>query len=51
MRRDKAAVFVVATHGEGDPTDNARRFHKWLVDPDRSSADGGGVLFSVRAAP
>ena len=24
------AIFVVATHGEGDPTDNALRMHTWL---------------------
>jgi NADPH-ferrihemoprotein reductase len=24
------AMFVVATYGEGDPTDNIREFHEWL---------------------
>ena len=24
------AIFVMATYGEGDPTDNAREFHEWL---------------------
>ena len=24
------AILTVATHGEGDPTDNALRMHTWL---------------------
>lgn len=25
------AILVLATHYEGDPTDNAKQFHKWLL--------------------
>lgn len=25
------AIMVLATHYEGDPTDNAKQFHKWLL--------------------
>lgn len=26
----KLVIFCVSTHYEGDPTDNAKQFHKWL---------------------
>jgi NADPH-ferrihemoprotein reductase len=39
-------MFAVATYGEGEPTDNAIGFNKWLKDTD--SADlSGGVNFAV----
>lgn len=30
--QDSFAIFVMATYGEGDPTDNAREFFDWLED-------------------
>lgn len=30
VTKDSFAVFLVATYGEGDPTDNAKGFHDWL---------------------
>jgi NADPH-ferrihemoprotein reductase len=32
---DKLVVFTLATYGEGEPTDNARDFHEWLMSDDR----------------
>lgn len=28
-------VFLLATHGEGDPTDNTVAFHRWASDASR----------------
>lgn len=30
MVKGKVGIFCLATHGEGDPTDNARTFAEWL---------------------
>ena len=34
MKDDHLAVFLTATYGEGEPTDNARDFFNWLKDAD-----------------
>lgn len=38
-------LFVVATYGEGDPTDNARQLHEWLGN---TESDLTGVRYTVR---
>lgn len=40
---DKLAVFVLATYGEGEPTDNAVEFYEFLGSPDVSFAGGAGA--------
>ena len=32
-------IFVMATYGEGDPTDNSQEFHEWLQN-DRDDLEG-----------
>lgn len=40
---DKLAVFVLATYGEGEPTDNAVEFYEFIGSEDISFSEGGGV--------
>lgn len=36
----KAVVMVLATYGEGDPTDNAAEFYKWLHEQEADYLKG-----------
>ncbi|KAF1928142.1 NADPH-cytochrome P450 reductase [Didymella exigua CBS 183.55] len=40
---DKLAVFVLATYGEGEPTDNAVEFYEFIGSEDISFSEGGGA--------
>jgi len=45
--KDKTiAVFCLATYGEGDPSDNAVRFHAWLRD-ETGPGELGGMRYTV----
>lgn len=39
---DKIAFFVLATYGEGEPTDNAVEFYEFIKDPDVSFSESSG---------
>jgi NADPH-ferrihemoprotein reductase len=41
---DRAIIFVVATYGEGDPTDNAQPFWEFLMDEAVEFSNGGNSL-------
>ncbi|KAK5171610.1 hypothetical protein LTR04_000892 [Oleoguttula sp. CCFEE 6159] len=40
---DKVAMFVLATYGEGEPTDNAVDFYEFITSQDVSFSEGGGT--------
>lgn len=41
-------VFLVATFGEGEPTDSAVKFNTWLTDASRAQDQLNSVPFAVR---
>ena len=40
---DKVAIFVLATYGEGEPTDNAVEFYEFISGDDVSFSEKGGA--------
>jgi len=45
--KHEAVVLVVATYGEGDPTDNAVNFFKWIQDDSLPCTTLQGVKYTV----
>lgn len=47
MAEEKFAMFVMATYGEGEPTDNARNLDEWLNDTSLDETTLSNVKFTV----
>eukprot|EP00897_Mesotaenium_endlicherianum_P009537 jgi/Mesen1/8611/ME000050S08023 len=49
LSKDPLVMFVAATYGDGEPTDNAARFHKWLSQR-AEEEEGTGMLGNLSFA-
>eukprot|EP00658_Telonema_sp_P-2_P012045 TRINITY_DN14595_c0_g1_i1.p1 TRINITY_DN14595_c0_g1~~TRINITY_DN14595_c0_g1_i1.p1 ORF type:complete len:223 (+),score=73.63 TRINITY_DN14595_c0_g1_i1:248-916(+) len=47
LEEEPYVVFFLATHGEGDPTDNAKAFYEWLKDKERQEGELSKLAYSV----
>ncbi|ETO01351.1 NADPH-cytochrome-P450 oxidoreductase [Reticulomyxa filosa] len=47
LQDEKLVIFLVATYGEGEPTDNAQEFYQWLTEGEHSENELRQVDFAV----
>lgn len=40
-------IFIVATYGEGDPTENAQEFMTWLMNTERTNDNFSNIQYTV----
>lgn len=45
--KENVCLFLMATYGEGDPTDNAKNFYKWLKEEAMDRESLKGLKFGV----
>ena len=49
LASEKYAVFLMATFGEGEPTDNSASFYEWINNDARTESDATAVPYAVFA--
>jgi len=47
IQDESLSVFLVATHGEGEPTDSAEAFYEWITSEDRCDSDASDLKYAV----
>jgi NADPH-ferrihemoprotein reductase len=47
LQDESCVVFVVATYGEGEPTDSARDFYEWFNEQNKETCDLSNVNYSI----
>lgn len=44
---DKVVIFILATYGEGEPTDNATDFHNWVTTSEQDLSSLNYMIFGL----
>jgi len=47
LAEEKFVCFLLATFGEGEPTDSAQKFYEWIMSDERDPSSVQGVEFAV----
>ena len=47
LSNKKLVIFLVATYGEGEPTDNAQEFYNWMISDERDDNELSNIEFAV----
>jgi NADPH-ferrihemoprotein reductase len=47
LEDEQFVIFVLATYGEGEPTDNAKEFYEWIMEDDREPGCFSKVKFTI----
>jgi NADPH-ferrihemoprotein reductase len=47
LNNENLVVFLIATYGEGEPTDNSREFHDWVISKDRSKDELSNLKYVI----